>query len=215
MSKAYTEADFSDQITSDRAWRLKEISDLKEAVIKADPPLQRVLLRALVAICYAHWEGYVKYAATKYLQFVALRKFQYRELDRQFVRNHFLPRLASLSTIKTSIFQRSQLIDEILNSSEMRFAKVNEDIVSTKSNLNFRVFSDICFVCSVSTNAFVEKETFVDVLLLKRRNEIAHGKETFLDLGDLDKVTQETIALMRAFGDALENHVYLKDYRAR
>jgi hypothetical protein len=213
MSKAYTEADFSDQIARDRSWRLKEISDLKEAVIKADPTLRRVLLRALVAICYAHWEGYVRFAAMKYLEFIALRKYQYKELDRQFLRNYFLPRLAALSTAKTSIAQRCQLVDDVLNSSEHRFARVNEEIVSTKSNLNFDVFSNICSVCSVSTAAFEGKEAFVDVLLLKRRNAIAHGEETFLEMDDLDEITSETIALMRAFGDALENHVYLKDYK--
>jgi hypothetical protein len=31
---------------------------------------------------------------------------------------------------------------------------------------------------------------------------------------DLDELTNETVAIMRAFGDALENHVYMKDYKA-
>src|ERR1700733_14130409 len=65
MSRPYSEIDFSTQITDDRNWRLKEISDLKSAAERADGRLQRVLLRALVAICYAHWEGYVKFAASK------------------------------------------------------------------------------------------------------------------------------------------------------
>ena len=214
MSKAYTDSEFSSQILADRSWRLKEISDLKDAVKKADNVRQKVLLRALVAICYAHWEGYVKFAAKKYLEYVALRKFQFKELHRQFLRNYFLPRLASLSVSKSSIGQRCQLVDEILEGAERRFARVNEDTVSTKSNLNFEIFSDICLVCAVPIASFEDKETFIDVLLVKRRNEIAHGEETYLDLDDLDELTNETIALMRAFGDALENHVYLRDYKA-
>ena len=94
MSKPYSEADFSEQITQDRAWRLREISDLKAAIVKADASLRRVLLRALVTVCYAHWEGYVRFAARKYLEHVALRRFLYSDLDRQFLRNYFLPRLA-------------------------------------------------------------------------------------------------------------------------
>lgn len=215
MSKPYTDSDFSDQITRDRSWRLKEISDLKEAVTKADSSLRRVLLRALVAICYAHWEGYIRFAATKYMEFIALRKFQYKELDRQFLRNYFLPRLAALSTSKSGMVQRCELVDDILESSDRRFARVNEEIVSTRSNLNFEIFSSICLVCSVPTKPFEDKEAFVDVLLLKRRNAIAHGEETFLEIEDLDEITNETIALMRAFGDALENHVYLKDYKSK
>ncbi len=76
MSKPFRDTDFSEQITMDRNWRLKEISDLKSAILRADDSLRRVLLRALTTVCYAHWEGYVRFAARKYLEHVALRKFQ-------------------------------------------------------------------------------------------------------------------------------------------
>jgi hypothetical protein len=214
MSKPYSEADFSSQITQDRSWRLREISDLKSAILRADDNLRRVLLRALIAICYAHWEGYVRFAARKYLEHVALRRFQYGDLDRQFLRNFFLPRLAALSVSKTGIAERCALIDEILNSSDYRFARVNEDLVSTRANLSFDVFSDICIVCCVPTQSFADKATFVDLVLLKRRNAIAHGEDTFVAIDDLDQLTNDTVTMMRAIGDALENHVYLKDYKA-
>ena len=214
MSKPYSDTDFSDQITVDRSWRLKEISDLKTAVTKADTNLSRVLLRALVTICYAHWEGYVRFAARKYLEHVALRKFPYKDLNRQFLRNYFLPRLAALSTSKTSLADRCALVDEVLNSSERRFSRANEDLVNTKANLNFEVFTDICLICSVPTATFTDKATFIDVLLLKRRNAIAHGEDTYVEMGNLDELASETIVIMRAFGDALENQVFLKEYKS-
>jgi hypothetical protein len=213
MSKPYSEADFSAQITEDRSWRMREISDLKTAIIRADDNLRRVLLRALITICYAHWEGYVRFAARKYLEHVALRRFQYRDLDRQFLRNYFLPRMSALSTSKTGTAERSALVDEILSSSERRFSRVNEDLVNTKANLNFGVLADICLVCCVPTEFFANKATFIDAVLLKRRNAIAHGEDTFVAVEDLDELASETMAMMRAFGDALENHVYLKDYK--
>jgi hypothetical protein len=214
MSKPYTDADFSAQITEDRSWRLKEISDLKTAVNRADSSLQRVLLRGVVAICYAHFEGYIRFAARKYLEYVALRKFKYSEIHRQFLRNYFLPRLAALSTAKTGISERCALVDEILNSSDHQFARVNDDLVNTKANLSFDVFTDICLVCCVTKATFADKATFIDVFLLKRRNGIAHGEDTFVGIEDLDELTSGTVEIMRNFGDALENHVYLKDYKS-
>ena len=214
MSKPYSEADFSAQIAEERSWRLREISDLKSAIIRADDSLRRVLLRALITICYAHWEGYVRFAARKYLEYVALRKFQYADLDPQFLRNYFLPRLGALSTSKTSITERCALVDELLNSSDHRFSRVNEELVNTKANLSFEVFTDICLVCCVPVQPFAEKATFVDVVLLKRRNAIAHGESTFAAIEDLDEITSQTVTMMRAFGDALENRVYLKLYKA-
>lgn len=144
MSKPYTGAEFAAQITEDRSWRLKEISDLKSAVANSDSKLRRVLLRALITICYAHWEGYVRFTARKYLEHVALRKHQYSELDRQFLRNYFLPRLAALSITKTSITDRCSLVDEVLSASTRRFSRLNEDLINTKANLSFDVFADIC-----------------------------------------------------------------------
>lgn len=214
MSKPYSETDFSAQIAEDRAWRLKEISDLKAAITKGDKNLRRVLLRAMVTICYAHWEGHVRFAARKYLEHVALRKHRFGELDRQFLRNHFLPRLATLSTSKAGISERCALVDEILNSSDRRFGRVNEDLVNTKANLSFGVFTDICLVCGVSILPFTGKADFIDVLLLKRRNAVAHGEDTFVAVEDLDDIASQTIEIMRMFGDALENHVYLKDYKS-
>lgn len=214
MTKPYTEADFSAQITEDRNWRIKEISDLKAAVIRGDDALKRVLLRALVAICYAHWEGYVRFATRKYLEHVALRKYQYADLDSQFLRNYFLPRLAALSSSRSSISERCALVDEILTSSDRRFSRVNEELINTRANLNSEVLADICLVCGIPGEEFSDRSTFVDVILLKRRNSIAHGEDTLIDVAELGEITRETIALMRGFGDALENHVVLKNYKA-
>jgi hypothetical protein len=214
MSKPYTEADFSAQATEDRNWRIKEISDLKSAIGRGDDHLKRVLLRAMITVCYAHWEGYVRFTARKYLEHVALRRLQYKDLERQFLRNYFLPRLAALSTSKASLAERCALLDEILNSTDRRFSRVNQELINTRANLNFEVFTDICLVCGVPPTSFAVKSTFIDIVLLKRRNAIAHGEDTLVGVDDLDEITNETIGLMRAFGDELENRVVLQTYKA-
>jgi len=213
MSKPYTEDQLIEQLTSDRTWRLKEISDLKSAIRRADAALQRVLLRALVALCYAHWEGYVRFSAKKFLEHISLRKFKYSQLDRQFFRNYFIPRLAAMSMNKTNLSERCKLIDDILGSEDSKFSWVNSDLINTKSNLNFEVFSDICTVCGINPGIFDPYSTFMDVILLKRRNSIAHGEETLVHLGDLDQIADDTISLIRCFGDQLENRAVLQEYK--
>ncbi len=213
VTKPYTEVQFTAQITQDRNWRIKEISDLKNAIRVGDDALKRVLLRALVTVCYAHWEGYVRFSAQKYLQHVALRRHKYSELDQQFFRNYFLPRLGALKSSNTSVADRCALVSDILNSSELRFSRVNDDLVKTRSNLSYSVFSDICLVCGISGGDFSRWSTFIDVFLLKRRNSIAHGEETLIGLDELEDLTSNTISLIRTFGTALENHVVLKSYK--
>ena len=214
MSKPYTESDLTSQLIADRNWRLKEISDLKTAAYRGDNSLRTVLLRALVTICYAHWEGYVRFAARKYLEHIALKRLPYKKLGRQFLRNYFMPRLAALSRSNSSLMERCNLVDQILGASDLRFSRVHEDLVNTRSNLNFEVFSDICLVCSISVDPFAGDRNFIDIVLLKRRNAIAHGEDTFVAIDALELLSNQTIALMRGFGDALENIVYQKEYAA-
>ncbi len=213
MSKPYTESEFSAQITGDRNWRMREISDLKSAIVKGDNNMRKVLLRALVAICYAHWEGYVKFSVRKYFEHIALRKFPYSRLDRQFLRNYFLPRLAALSTSKISVAERCTLLDEVLDCSGRRFSHVNDDLVNTKANLNFDVLTDICRVCGVSIAVFEDRSIFIDMILLKRRNSIAHGEDTMIAFDDLDEIAENTVGIMRSFGNELENRVVLQTYK--
>lgn len=213
MTKAFSAPDFSSQLTSDRTWRISEIRDLRTAVDRADAITQRVLLRALVTICYAHWEGYVRFASRKYLEYVSLRKLTYAELDRQFLRNYFLPRLAGGAS-RRSLPERCEIVDDILSASSRRFSRVNNDLINTQSNLSYAVFSDICLVCGLSPDLYLERQAFIDIILLKRRNGIAHGEDTLVGLDEKPNVGEATVELLRGFGDALENQVALKGYMA-
>jgi hypothetical protein len=213
MVKPYTEFDLSAQLVEDRTWRIKELSDLQNAILRSDAIAQSVLLRALVAICYAHWEGYVRFAARKYLEHVALRKLSLSTLTPQFLKNVFLPRMATFVGSKPSVLERCAFIDEVLGAKEKRYSHVNLDLINTNSNLNFATFSDICTVCGVAIPPFASKSDFIDVILLKRRNAIAHGEETFVAIADVQMLLENTIELIRSFGDALENQAVLKAYR--
>lgn len=214
MTSPVTEAEFSAQLVEERTWRVKEISDLKSAVKGADFALRRVLLRSVVTICYAHWEGYVRLSGRRYMDYIARRKFQYAELDRQFYRNYFLPRLAALGNAKVSITERCNLLDDILDASQKRYSRVNDDLINTRANLNSDVLKDLCLICGVPYSIFSDQSDFIDKTLLKRRNAIAHGEDTLIGIEELDTITDGTIAIMRMFGDALENHIILKTFKA-
>lgn len=211
MSKPFSEDELARQITQDLTWRLREISDLKSATQSADQIARKALLRAILAICYAHWEGHVRFSARKFLTHIALRKLAFSALDRQFLRNDFLPRIATMG--QKNIKERGELVDQILAGNRGRFSRVNDDLVNTKSNLNYETLSDICRVCGIKDSVFYGKETFIDVILLKRRNAIAHGEDTFINVSELDDLTDGTIDIMRLFSNEVQASAYLGTYR--
>ncbi|MBF0165481.1 MAG: hypothetical protein HQM01_13455 [Magnetococcales bacterium] len=212
MSRPHKAEDFTDQITEDRNWRIKEISDLDSAIKRGDKESREVLLRAHVVMCYAHWEGYVKFSARKYLEFVSLLDLNYRELDKQFFRNNFLQKLANFYTTKPNIDKSCNFINEILDSPDCKFSRIDGNLINTKSNLNSNVLGDICTVCGLPKNIFNQWLTFID-LLVNRRNKIAHGEQILIDMDELDKNSNKTIEIIRIFGVELEKCVANETYK--
>jgi len=214
MSKPFTEDDLSSFFNSELTWRRKELSDLKSAVKTADKHSQSVLLKSIVSMSYAHWEGYVKTCAYKYFEHLCIRKKTYNELERQIYINSFLVRVDAIHKSRLNVKDRCKLIIDILDNKDSRFSYINPDLIDTKSNLNSEVMSEICLVCGISPEHFISKKTFIDVMLLKRRNAIAHGQQESIDARDVDELISECLALMEVFKGLLENKVYTKSYSA-
>lgn len=214
MSKPYTEADFSAILDSDLSWRRRELSDLKVAVKVADAYSKPVLLRAIITMSYAHWEGYVRTCANRYFEHLTLRKKQFVDFERQIYVNSVLGRLDALHQSRQSVRERCKLVNDILDGGNGRFSYVNPGLVDTRSNLNTDVVSDICLICGVDSTHFESNRGFLDVLLLKRRNAIAHGQQEYIHAAEIDEFVAKVLTLMELFRTLLENKVYTKAYAA-
>jgi hypothetical protein len=128
--------------------------------------------------------------------------------------NSFLGRLDALYRSRVSLKDRCQLVNAILDGGNGRFSYVNPDLVDTRSNLNTDVVSDICLICGVESKDFEVNRNFLDILLLKRRNSIAHGQPEQIQLNDIDDFVAKVLSLMAHFRSLLENKVYTKAYSA-
>lgn len=214
MSKPYSELDLSDLFDEDLNWRRRELSDMKAAVKAADVAAKPVLLRAIITMSYAHWEGYVRECANRYFEYLTIRRKPYTELERQIYVNTFLIRLDALHQSRASIETRCKLVNDILDGTNGTFRYVHPMLIDTKSKLNTDVIKEICLICSVDPSHFETKRIFIDQLIVKRRNAIAHGQQEFIQESDIDSLVADILALMQYFRSLLENKVYLKQYAA-
>lgn len=96
------------------AWRKKELTTLKFMLGKSRKRESVLLLRAALCVLYAHWEGFVKAAATSYVSFVSTRGLRYRDLTPNFValglrREISEAGLSNLPTVHTTLATKLML----------------------------------------------------------------------------------------------------------
>jgi hypothetical protein len=198
--------EFSDLLVSDFNWRLKELSEIKIAAKDGNGERSRAHKRALVVMCYAHWEGHAKYCADEFIDYIATRRYRFSELKSSFYQVRFAKQIEI--SAHSSLANRLKLVMDIENSRSDRMSRIPDGIINTRSNLSSDVLREICNVCGVIFD-FDDDCDFMDKLLLRRRNEVAHGKALFVDAVEPDEFVNRTQSLMRSLRDKFDNSIAL------
>jgi MAE_28990/MAE_18760-like HEPN len=201
--KIRTLSQLQNALDAEIAWRVKEIADLKLAAKKNDGLSEKTLIRAGIAILYAHWEGFVKSAATIYINFVDNQGKTYGDLQTCFAVLGIRKQLTEL--VKAKKFRiRIAAVDFIRESSATR-SQLQKFAVDTESNLKAEVFENIALSIGISIQPYESRFKLMDESLLRRRNKIAHGDYLDLDADAWRKLADEVISLMRDFKTDIEN----------
>lgn len=186
---------FLDSLSS---WRKKELTQLRFAVSTSAGEQQRVFIRAAVTMLYAHWEGFVKDAATGYIQFVALQKLKIGNLTDNFIALALRSQIreAGQSSKTTAHIKLVKLFTTGLsNQSIIRWRQS----VRTESNLTGRVLREITDTLGLDFTEYALKIKPVVERLVHVRNNIAHGRGMLVDEAEYVDLHSETISLLDKF----------------
>jgi len=203
MSKLITINNLQDYLDEDIGWRQKEISNLK-SIIKSEKDKSNTIVRATIPILYAHWEGFIKNASVAYVDYVNNQNKKYNELDICFVVFGIKKRINELIESKQSnlsIETIKFIIEEMDNPARLMI----KNSINTESNLNSKIFENIVTSIGLDPNYYKTYYNLIDESLLKRRNNIAHGK--YLDIGDDESLSlaDEIVKLIRQFKTDIED----------
>jgi len=193
------------------SWRIKEIANLKITVRSTKGSSKDTLIRAMVPLLYAHWEGFVKSSSEGYLNFVTSQRLSYDQLASCFMVFGIKKKLNELThskNAKLSIATVDFIINELGNRAELK----TDSAINTKSNLNSKVFENIAVSIGIDTSWYETRYNLIDVSLLKRRNEIAHGNYLDLEVADCFKLADEVLTIIRNYKSDIENAAALKQY---
>jgi MAE_28990/MAE_18760-like HEPN len=207
--KIRTLENLNQRLTDDLFWRKREIADLKGLIDNRSFTASKhnTLLRSGVTILYAHWEGYIRTAATSYLEFVARQKLTYDELAINFVAIGMKVKLSEVTEAnKATVFIEATKF--ILTQTNQRSSIPYEDIISTGSNLSSSILREITCLLGLDYSTYETSQIMIDEQLLSRRNKIAHGERLeylSLDRDEYQQLHEQILAMMEHFRNQVEN----------
>lgn len=209
-----TPEQLSDALAEDFAWRKKELSYLKLLTDGApkSKAIRDHLLRSLVALLYAHWEGYIKLSAERYLQFVHEQKLANKQLSQNFIAISAKTKLNKGSD-SNKIIQHLELVDFFINKLNDQSNLPFKNVINTRSNLSSRILKDIITTIGLDYSPFETKETLIDKTLLDSRNTIAHGEFLKIDYEQYCELHSQILSMLEQFKTQIENAAVNKSYR--
>lgn len=212
--KIRTEEEFQDYLDKETSWRKKELIAIKANIASSRKFSKNTALRSGVALLYAHWEGLIKNVATYYLCYISYQNYNYCDLKQNFLA---LSMKEDIKTFDTT--NKASLHNKIVNdirSNDGKKAKIPyEGIVKTGSNLKSEIFIEIMETIGFDYTEYEPDFMLLDEVLLKMRNEIAHGERLevlSLDENRFDELYVVINNMMAKFVAQAVNAVYLKEF---
>ena len=202
---------FTEELTRDLVWREAEMAILRKSLTLTIPgtPQEQSLLRANLALIYAHYEGFCKFALITYID--ALKKLKLRRRDLSW--NVAAYSMKDFFTALKAEKSQTEFFSILLNEFNKEIDKYAEyDLPPEISNL----WPDLLILwlkkLGLGYSIITSNHTVLHALV-DNRNKIAHGKKlTISGRADLDQYFQVATSAMHEVAieicEALESRSY-------
>ena len=202
--------ELSEKIEFNIAWRKKELTALKLQISKETSDFKSFLLRAGITFAYAHWEGFIKFSSSAYLEFICERinrkKIAFSKLKPKFQALWISREIKQKFPEEIHFKSMVDLIEEFITNLENHIGINHENIIKTESNLSSKIFKEITQLLRLNYKLFETKEKLIDEKLLKKRNDIAHGEFRIIEQMDYEEIHNEVISMINKFQDEIINN---------
>jgi len=178
-------------LEEDLGWRKKEISTL---ILIAKSSNEEVILKSIILLIYAHWEGYIKKSSKLYLKYISESKKNLCELTDNFKAVALKNIISQCFVSKDSLTLQNEIsfINGLAKAEKKKFKLAididndfDSSIIDTNSNLKPKVFKNIISIIGLNYKSQIaSKETYINSQLLANRNMIGHGSKYVKDLNN-------------------------------
>lgn len=201
---------FSEKLERELIKRKRELTNVWFFVSEEQNEIKRnSLLRNNVLIIYAHWEGFVKSASIKYLDFIIKKRLPCQKLKQNFKALHVQKKFSH----STSGLDWERFLSLVEDSYSENFKVKSKVVIDTKSNLNSIVFCKILSAIGLSDVELRPRQlVLLDRGLMKDRNAIAHGELVEVEIKKVERYHNMILLLLEEFKDSLIESVEQESY---
>lgn len=198
--------ELEDYLDKDLAWRKKEFTTIKFMIKSSRKHEIQILKKTAITLLYSHWEGYLKNSSQAYLCYLNHLAPRYCDLKENFVQLSLAEKFSSGFSIKKYNSQRD--IYNYITGALNECLKIDEKrVVDTESNLKYQVLCNIMGQIGLDNQLFELKENFIDSIMLKYRNAIAHGDRVQDDEVDdaYEQLENELLDMIMTYQNLIKN----------
>ena len=204
--KIRTLTELLDKLDEIWTWRKKELIDYKSLCKKnKDTLLLNPITRAGIALTYAHWEGFIKESSECYLSYLSSLRLKHNDLSLNLIALAFFNKIKNAKD-----FEKCYEVVHFLKDSESRCQLPKS--IETDSNLNSVVLKKITQMLGLNYTEYETRANFIDINLLAKRNEIAHGEYRKVDFTDFNEAFEFVLKYCEIYKTEIENAATLKKY---
>lgn len=200
-------------LSNNLSWRKKELTTLNFMVSRSCPHERDVLLRGSICLLYAHWEGFIRDASTSYICFVVSQGLRFRDLAPNFIALGLLPNISQIQQTRFATVHSRLTINFTSQLSE-QFSLDCEKAINTRSNINSKIFEEICQIIGIKNANYASKNNLLDERLLGNRNRVSHGRRLEIDSNDYVLLHDTVVELIEKFRTDVEKAAECGTYRA-
>ena len=197
---------FADMLQQDLGWRKKELSEL--FMIMKTSESKDVVIKSMVLLLYAHWEGYIKRSSKLYLRYINEEKIATKELTlnfhaiilKEYARKCIEEDSKNLAQELSFLNAQHKVEDKKFKCRVDVDNDMDESIIDTGHNLNSKILKAIIEIVGIKYNdAMKKRSTYIDAVLLKNRNSIGHaGKMARAESSEIE-ITFDEVSILKDF----------------
>ncbi|WP_423214618.1 MAE_28990/MAE_18760 family HEPN-like nuclease [Streptococcus equinus] len=218
---------YENEIESDLAWRKVEIAHLFK--IMSDAETKEVVMKSMILLLYAHWEGFIKRTSKLYLKYVSEQNVKNKDLTVNF-KALMLKKFAQecIDNDGRNLQKEFDFMNK-QNKIENKPFKIkvdpndefDEDIINTQHNLSSKVLKNITQIVGMEYNDVIkQRSNYIDAMLLNHRNSIGHAgkfansknENNGLSFDKVEELKDFIVVMLNYYGDISADYAIKQFY---